>query len=92
VPWKEGTMIRHKLLGGKLQVYKRENSSLWQCSASFNGRQYRASTDEEELPQAKSFAEDWYLTLRGKSKAGLLRKPEKTFRKAAEQFEKEHTG
>jgi hypothetical protein len=30
------------------------------------------------------------LTLRGKSKTGLLRKPEKTFREAAELFEKEY--
>ena len=83
-------MIRHKLLGGKLQVYKRENTQFWQCSASVGGRQYRATTNEDELPAAKEAAEDWYLGLRGKSKAGLLRKPEKTFREAAEKFEEEY--
>jgi integrase len=84
-------VIRHKLLGGKLQVYRRDNSAFWQCSASVNGRQYRATTGEEELPAAKQAAEDWYLTLRGKSKAGLLKKAERTFREAAAQFEKEYT-
>jgi integrase len=83
-------MIRHKLLGGKLQVYKRENTQYWQCSASFNGEQYRATTKEEGLAEAREAAEDWYLGLRGKSKAGLLRKPERTFREAAEQFENEY--
>ena len=53
------------------------------------GRQHRTSTKEEELPQAKQFAEDWYLTLRGKARAGLLKK-EKTFDEAADQFEKEY--
>ena len=62
---------------------------LWHCSASVDGRQHRASTKEEELPQAKQFAEDWYLTLRGKARAGLLKK-EKTFGEAADQFEKEY--
>ncbi|MCZ7656251.1 MAG: hypothetical protein M5R42_21305 [Rhodocyclaceae bacterium] len=32
------------------------------------GRQHRTSTKEEELPQAKQFAEDWDLTLRGKAR------------------------
>jgi hypothetical protein len=30
-----------------------------------NSRQYRVTTKEEELPQAKQFAEDCYLALRG---------------------------
>ena len=82
-------MIRHELIGGKLQVYKRENSRNWQCSASVNGRQYRKTTKEESLSHAKEIAEDWYLELRGKARAGLL-KTEKTFLVAAEQFEKEY--
>ena len=53
------------------------------------GRQYRVSTREKELPQAKSFAEDWYLGLCGKSAAGLL-KTETTFAEAATRFEKEY--
>ena len=81
-------MARHEILGGLVQVYKR-GGKFWHCSASVDGRQHRASTKEEELPQAKQFAEDWYLTLRGKARAGLLKK-EKTFGEAADQFEKEY--
>lgn len=81
-------MVRHEILGGLVQVYQR-GGKIWHCAASVDGRQYRASTKEEELPQAKQFAEDWYLTLRGKARAGLL-KHEKTFAEAAEQFEKEY--
>jgi integrase len=81
-------VARHEILGGLVQVYKR-GAKFWHCSASVDGRQHRASTKEEELPQAKQFAEDWYLTLRGKTRAGLLKK-EKTFGDAADQFEKEY--
>lgn len=81
-------MVRHEILGGLVQVYKR-GGKFWHCSASIDGHQYRSSTKEEELPQAKQFAEDWYLTLRGKARAGLL-KNEKTFADAADQFEKEY--
>lgn len=81
-------MVRHEILGGLVQVYKR-GGKFWHCSASADGRQHRTSTKEEELPQAKQFAEDWYLTLRGKARAGLLKK-EKTFGEAADQFEKEY--
>jgi integrase len=41
------------------------------------------------LAQAKAFAEDWYLGLRGKLAAGLL-KTEKTFAEAAKKFEQEY--
>ena len=81
-------MVRHEILGGLVQVYKR-GGKFWHCSASVDGHQHRSSTKEEELPQAKQFAEDWYLTLRGKARAGLLKK-EKTFGEAADQFEKEY--
>jgi integrase len=76
-------------MGGKLQVYRRPNSRFWQCAASVGGKQRRASTKEESLALAKQIAEDWYLELRGKSRAGLL-KSEKTFRQAAEQFLREY--
>lgn len=82
-------MPSHDLLGGLVQVYKRGASRFWQCSASIDGRQYRVSTKEEDLPQAKQFAEDWYLGLRGKARAGLL-KTEKTIKEVAEQFLKEY--
>lgn len=62
----------------------------WQCSASVKGRQYRASTKETELAQAKVVAEEWYLGLRGKAAAGLL-KSETTFAEAAKKFEAEYS-
>jgi integrase len=81
-------MARHELLGGMVQVYRRGGRK-WHCSASVNGQQYRAKTGEDDLVLAKQFAEDWFLGLRGKSQAGLLRN-EKTFRQAADQFLKEY--
>ncbi len=82
-------MASHEILGGLVQVYKRGDGRIWQCSASIDGRQFRTTTKEEGLPQAKAFAEDWYLELRGKARAGLL-KTEKSFRQAAAQFELEY--
>jgi integrase len=80
---------RHEILGGLVQLYKR-GGKYWHCSASIKGQQQRATTDEEELPQAKQFAEEWYLRLRGLAAAGLLKKKEKTFNEAADEFEKEY--
>ncbi len=76
-------------MGGKLHVYKRPNSSHWQCSAYMAGKNWRVSTREDSLALAKEFAEDWYLGLRGKDRIGDL-KSGKTFRQAAEQFLKEY--
>ncbi|CUX54056.1 MULTISPECIES: hypothetical protein [Agrobacterium] len=56
------------------------------CSASLKSRQYRTSTKQTGLAQAKAFAEDWYLGLRGKLSAGLM-KTEKTLAEAAKKFE-----
>jgi integrase len=83
-------MARHELLGGLIHVYRRETGRHWYCSASVKGRQYRTTTREDDLALAKQFAENWYLSLRGKSQAGLLNKNEKTFKQAAEQFLKEY--
>ncbi|HVO97671.1 MAG TPA: hypothetical protein VMT15_06365 [Bryobacteraceae bacterium] len=80
---------KHTILGGKVHVYRRENSSLWQCSAYLAGKNRRVSTKEDSLAKAKDFAEDWYLGLRGKVKNGEL-SSEKTFREAAVQFEREY--
>jgi integrase len=82
-------MTSHELMGGKLQVYQRGNSRFWQCAASVGGKQRRASTREESLALAKQIAEDWYLALRGKDRAGLLTS-EKLFRQVGEQFLKEY--
>lgn len=83
-------MARHEILGGLVQVYRRGDGRHWHCSASLKGRQYRATTGEDDLALAKQAAESWYLGLRGKSQAGLLKKNEKTFKQAAEQFLKEY--
>jgi integrase len=75
----------HELMGGKLHVYKRENSQHWQCSAYLAGKNRRVSTKEESLSHAKEIAEDWYLELRGKARGGELTSGP-TFKKAADQF------
>lgn len=75
----------HEMMGGKLHVYRRENSNNWQCSTYINGKNYRASTKEDSLSHAKDFAEDWYLELKGKKRAGEL-KSGKTFKQAADKF------
>ncbi len=80
---------KHTILGGKVHVYRRDNSSRWQAATYLAGKNRRVSTKEESLAKAKDFAEDWYLTLRGKARDGLLRN-EKTFREAAAQFEHEY--
>jgi len=83
------TALTHDLMGGKLHVYKRPGSRFWQCSAYEAGKNRRVSTKEESLAHAKQFAEDWYLSLKGKLRTGEL-KGEKTFREAAAQFEREY--
>ena len=79
----------HTILGGKVHVYRRDNSSRWQCAAYLAGKNRRVSTKEDSLGKAKDFAEDWYLELRGKARNGEIN-DEKTFREAAVQFEREY--
>ncbi|AEP10091.1 tyrosine-type recombinase/integrase [Micavibrio aeruginosavorus] len=80
---------KHTLMGGKLHVYKRENSDVWQCSTYLGGKNRRISTKETSLAKAKDFAEDWYLELFGKHRRGEI-KDEKTFKHAADQFLREY--
>jgi hypothetical protein len=80
--------IKHTLMGGKLHVYRRENSGRWQCSTYLAGRNHRVSTKTDSLALAERFAHDWYLTLQGKNRAGELR-TEKSFKEAAA-FERQH--
>ena len=80
---------QYTILGGKVHVYKRPNSSLWQCSSYFAGKNRRTSTKEDSLAKAKEIAEDWYLQLRGKLRSGEI-KTEKTFREASELFLREY--
>ncbi|MFT2095157.1 hypothetical protein ACMS1Z_10890 [Acidiphilium multivorum] len=46
------------LLGGKLQLYQRSNSRFWQCSASVGGKQWRATTKQENVNLATKVAQD----------------------------------
>ena len=80
---------KHEVMGGKVHVYRRENSGCWQCSTYLAGRNWRVSTKEDSLSLAKEFAQDWYIGLMGKSRAGVL-KVGKTFKQAAELFTHEY--
>ena len=80
---------KHTILGGKVHVFRRDNSSRWQCATYLAGKNRRVSTKEDSLGKAKDFAEDWYLELRGKARNGEIN-DEKTFREAAVQFEREY--
>jgi integrase len=75
------------ILEGKVHLYRRGDT--WHCAASVGKKQHRKSTGADELAEAKILAEDWYLGLRGKLKAGIL-KTEKSFAEAAKQFEAEY--
>src|ERR1700761_6809946 len=81
---------RHELLGGKVQVFKRPRSPFWQCSATIGGHQFKKSSQLEGLSQAKDFAEDWYLTLKGKHRFGgglsAVKPKGKLFSEAAAKF------
>lgn len=77
------------MMGGKLHLYKRPNSRYWQCSTYLAGKNWRQSTKQEAYVQAKEFAEDWYLDLRGKQRSGAI-KQGKTFKAVADVFLKEY--
>lgn len=53
-------MEKHTILGGKVSIYRRENSRKWQCSTYLMGKNRRVSTGEESLSLAKEIAEDWF--------------------------------
>ena len=74
-----------EFMGGKLHLYRRENSLKWQCSTFLAGKNWRKSTRESSFALAKVIAEDWYLELKGKMRAGEL-KTGKTFKDAADKF------
>ena len=79
----------HKIMGGKVRLYRRESGKNWFCSTYLNGKERRKSTKEESLSRAKDFAEDWYLELRDKKRAGELIN-EHSFAKVAAQSLKEY--
>ncbi|MGO4483338.1 hypothetical protein [Rhizobium pisi] len=82
-------MASHEILGGKVLVYRRENSKRWQCSTRINGRNWRMSTGEDSLALAKEFAEDWFFRMKAKEKGGGL-KDERSFKEAAKRFLEEY--
>ena len=74
-----------EILGGKVQLYRRPDSSFWWCATRLNGKQRRKTTKQESLKLAEAIATDWYLTLQGKLRTGEL-DAEKTFDEAADIF------
>ncbi|WJR67079.1 site-specific integrase [Neorhizobium sp. CSC1952] len=78
-------MASHAILGGKVLVYRRENSGRWQCSTRINGKNWRVSTGEDSLALAKEFAEDWFYRMKAKEKGGGL-KNERSFEDAAKRY------
>src|ERR1700742_4590106 len=75
----------HLLMGDKLHVYQRPESSYWFCSTFLAGRNHRKSTREESLEHAKKIAEEWYLSLQLRHRTGEL-KSGFSFRQAADKF------
>jgi integrase len=51
----------HTIMDGKVHVYRRENSGLWQCAVYLGGRNHRASTRHTSLALALDFAREWYM-------------------------------
>jgi len=80
---------KHTILGGKVYVYQREGSPVWQCSTYLDGKNRRVSTKEKSLGKATDFAEDWYLCLRQLKSEGTL-VTGKTFALAAKRFTDEY--
>ena len=85
-------MPTHSILGGKVNLYRRnDGGENWFCSTFIDGKNRRKSTKTDSLSHAEEIAEDWFLELRGKSRAGLLDAPAgPTFNQAADAFEAEY--
>lgn len=74
------------LMNGKLHVYKRKGSALWQCAAYLAGKNRRRSTGQRERDKAAWVAEEWYIGLRGKVANGEEVHSGKKFSFVAEKF------
>lgn len=81
--------LAQKLLDGKVNLYRRGQSQIWQCATYLDGKNHRASTREPTFSLAKEFAERWFLDLRHRQIRGE-NTGEKTFTLAAERFMKEY--
>ncbi len=64
----------HKIMGGKVNIYRRQNSDNWQCSTFLNGRNWRITTHEDSLGRAKDFAEDWISPCAARRTQGFFQK------------------
>lgn len=64
-------MESHDILGGKVQLYRREVSRYWWCATRLGGKRRRKTTKKESLRLAEEFAADWYLTLQGKLQTAI---------------------
>ena len=85
-------MAAHTMFDGRLQIYRRTPHGPWQAAARVGGQRFRQTTGEEALDRAKDVAEEWYLDLRGKLRAGQIVasvSKEKTFGDAAKSYLRE---
>ena len=83
-------METHRILGGKVRLYRRVEGGAWHCSTYLQGKERRKTTKQKSLPHAINAAEEWYFDLRGRERSGNLDtgNPDagKTFAQAAELF------
>ena len=64
----------HELMGGKLHVYRRENSRHWQCSTYHRWQELaRSTTKEDSLSASEGFRRRLVSRARGKARAGELK-------------------
>lgn len=82
-------MERHKILGGKVALYRRSEDGAWHCYTFLQGKEWRQSTKEKSLTLAKEVATDWYLELCAKDRHGELYSG-KSFAKVAAMFTDEY--
>jgi integrase len=75
---------QHRILDGKLTLFKRSQSSLWQFRCRLqNGKWYSAATGRDDLEEAKEQAIILYQAVQDRSENGL-RPQTKTFKRLAE--------
>src|ERR1700733_12072995 len=79
-------MAAHTMFDGRLQLYRRKDGGPWHAAARVGKRRFRQSLKEESLEQAKDVAEEWYLGLRGKLRAGEITPSEHSFKDAFEDY------
>jgi hypothetical protein len=79
----------HKLMNGDLLLFQKPISCFRQCAVTVGGKQFRYSTKKESFAEAQDVAKDWFLSMSGKARAGLIT-AEKTFLTAAERFNPEY--